>query len=68
MNVLVAPSIVNTLINARILDEQLKAEENLVRPDSAEDPDESFKNYALINENYEISVSSCVPRPNRYSS
>ena len=68
MNVLIAPSIVNSIINARILEEQEKAIENPVRPDSAEDPDESFKKYTLINENYEIQVSRCVPRPNRDTS
>ena len=68
MNVLIAPSIVNSIINARILEEQEKAIENPARPDSAEDPDESFKKYTLINENYEIQVSRCVPRPNRDTS
>lgn len=65
MNILLAPSIVNSIINARILEEQEKALENPERPDSAEDPDDSFKKYALINDDYEIQVSKCVPRPNR---
>jgi hypothetical protein len=63
MNVMLVPALVKTLVNAR-LSEQEEAIE-LKRPDSAEDPDESFKTYCLVNDQYEVQTSKCIPRPNR---
>ena len=52
MNVMLVPALVKTLVNARLCEQEEVIE--LKRPDSAEDPDESFKTYCLVNDQYEV--------------
>lgn len=61
MNVMLVPALVKTLVNARLSEHEEATEHK--RLDSAEDPDESFKTYCLVNDQYEVQTSKCIPRP-----